>query len=63
MRSAALAAAEELGSPHLIGTTAAIVARSLVDLAPDVASAARQVAASSREPLRAYAPRGTVPAS
>jgi class 3 adenylate cyclase/tetratricopeptide (TPR) repeat protein len=59
----ALDEAESLGSPHLVSTTAAIVARSLRDLAPDVASAARRIATASREPLRAYAPRGTVPAS
>jgi tetratricopeptide (TPR) repeat protein len=61
--SSALAAAEELGSPHLIGTTAAIVARSLVDLAPEVAASAREVAAEARQQLRSFAPRGTVPAS
>jgi class 3 adenylate cyclase/tetratricopeptide (TPR) repeat protein len=59
----ALAEAEELGSPHLVGTTAGIVARSLVDLAPAVAARARSLADASRQQLRAFAARGTVPTS
>lgn len=59
----AMAESEALGSPHLVGTTAAIAARALAELAPDVAEQAQKVAATSLEQLRTSAPRATVPAT